>query len=171
MLQRRALESPEDREARLHQLRASQQQRLAAETPQEREVRLHQLRASQQQCLAVETPEETEARRLHDREHHVLSSHEPLLHLLAVSTKMSKFHAGTAALQVSTCVTCMETFPGVTVRITPAGTECVRCNRDKHCPKVYSCDNNMHPGPVPQELLVRYNNKRTNNVQEKPTNA
>ena len=50
----------------------------------------------------------------------------------------------------------METFPGLTVRATAAGNECVRCNRDKHNPKVYSCENNMHPGPVPQELLVRY---------------
>ena len=33
------------------------------------------------------------------------------------------------------------------------GTECVSCSRD-NCPKVCSCDNNMQPGPVPQELLV-----------------
>ena len=31
-------------------------------------------------------------------------------------------------------------------------------NRDKYSPKAYSLDNNMHPGPVPQELLVRFHN-------------
>ena len=50
----RALESPEDREARLHQDQVTHQQRLASETPEEREVRLHQLRASQEQRIAAE---------------------------------------------------------------------------------------------------------------------
>ena len=58
------------------------------------------------------------------------------------------------SLQVSTCDTCKEKIPGMTARATPTGTECVRCRRDKNCPKAYSCNNNMHPGPVPQELLV-----------------
>ena len=82
-------------------------------------------------------------------------SHEqPLFNRPAVRSKMNKFHSGIAALQVSTCVTCMEKFPGMTVKMTSAGTECIRCNRDKHTPKAYSLDNNMHPGSVPQELLV-----------------
>ena len=127
---------------------------LDAETPKEREARLHRVRVSQQHRLAAEKPEETEARDLYDRESQmqstiVHSSLQPLLHQLAVRTMMSKFHAGMAALQMSTCVTCMERFPGVTVRAT---SECVR---DKHIPNVYSCDNNMHPGHVPQALLVR----------------
>ena len=46
-------------EARLHQLRVTQQQRLAAETPEEGEARLLQLRVTQQQPLAAETPAAT----------------------------------------------------------------------------------------------------------------
>ena len=82
-------------------------------------------------------------------------SHQPLLHQPAVPSKMSKFHSALAALEVSACVTCMERFPGMTVRVTSAGTECVRCTRDKHSPKAYSSDNNIHPGPVPKELRVK----------------
>ena len=33
-------------------------------------------------------------------------------------------------------------------------TECVRCSRDKHIPKMYSIANNMNPGDVPPELTV-----------------
>ena len=86
-----------------------------------------------------------------------LVSHSPgqlLLHQAVVKSRMNHFHSRMASLQVSTCVTCIEKFPGMTVRTTAAGTECVRCNRDKNRPKAYSCGNNMHPGPVPQELLV-----------------
>ena len=36
-------------------------------------------------------------------------------------------------------------------RQTAAGTVCIRCHRDTHTPKA---ENNMHPGPVPMELLV-----------------
>ena len=86
---------------------------------------------------------------------HSLSTGQPLFQQPAVRSKMSKFHFGMAALQVTTCVTCMERFPGMTVRMTSAGTECLRCTRDKHIPKTYSSDNNMHPGPVRQELMVR----------------
>ena len=153
---RLAAETPEEREARLRRLRVNDQQRLAAETPEEREARLRRVHLSQQQRQASETAEETQARHLYDRQRHLQHSQEPLFRQQAVHTKMNKFHATMATLQVSTCVTCMETFPGLTVRATAAGTECVRCNRDKHNPKVYSCENNMHPGPIPQELLVRY---------------
>ena len=46
-------------------------------------------------------------------------------------------------------------IPGLTVAIvSPHCTECVRCRRDKHIPKVYSTANNMNPGPVPPELVV-----------------
>ena len=38
-------------------------------------------------------------------------------------------------------VTCMERFPGLTVRVTPAGTECARCSWDQHSPKAFSCEN------------------------------
>ena len=161
--QRRAAETQEERDARLHQLRVGQQQRRAAETQEERDARLHQLRVGQQQRRAAETQEERDAR-LHQlrvgqqqrRAAEIQAERvQPLLHQPAVRFKMSKFHSVMAALQVTTCVTCMERFPGMTVRMTSAGTECIRCTRDKHSPKTFSSDNNMHPGPVPQELMVR----------------
>ena len=40
--------------------------------------------------------------------------------------RVTTFHSRMAALQVSTC-TCMERFPGMTVRVTPAGTVTYKC--------------------------------------------
>ena len=33
-------------------------------------------------------------------------------------------------------------------------SECLRCTRDKHSPKLYSSANNMNPGVVPPQLMV-----------------
>ena len=154
--QRRSIETAEETESRLRQVRESQQQRLAAETPEERDARLFNLRLSQQQPLAAESCEETELRRQRDRNNHrrPCSLQQPLLHQPTVQSKINKFHTSMASLQMSACVVCMERFPGMTVMMTSAGTECARCSSDKHSPKAYSLENNMHPGPVPQELLV-----------------
>ena len=157
--QRIAIETSGDRAVQLQNLRSRQQQRIAAETSEDRAVRLKDLRFRQQPRLAAETPEQTEARQAHDREVHTprslpLSSALSLLHNPGVQAKMSKFHAQISSLQVATCITCMERFPDMTTRCTAAGTECIRCFRDKHLPKTYSIENNMHPGPVPLELVV-----------------
>ena len=111
---------------------------------------------SQQQRLAAESYEETELRHQCDRDNHIQPcySQQPLLHQSTVESKINKFHTSMASLQMSACVTCMEKFPGMTVKMTFAGTECARCSRDKHSPKTYSLENDMHLGPVPQELLV-----------------
>ena len=50
-----------------------------------------------------------------------------------------------------TCSTCNEKFPGLKVN---SQSECLRCSRDKQVPKMYSAENNMHPGPTPTELQV-----------------
>ena len=112
--------------------------------------------ACQQQRIASGTPQVSEARCQHDRERHrqqsLFSFSQSLPQQPLVHSKMSKFHFGMAALQVSTCITCMERFPGMTVTVTSAGTQCVytcTLHRDKHNPKAYSSDNNMHPCPVP----------------------
>ena len=119
------------------------------------------MRTNQQERLAAETPEERDARRQHDRYYHIqpsssTSSETPLLYQTAVQHKIKNFHRKLAALEVPTCSTCMESFPGMAVRTTSTGKECLRCCRDKHSPKTYSSDNNMHPGPVPHELQVIY---------------
>ena len=51
------------------------------------------------------------------------------------------FHAEIAALEMQKCTTCSEAFPGLQLR--SHSTECMRCNRDKHVPKLYSSMNNM----------------------------
>ena len=114
--QRLAAETPEERDARLHQLSAGTQQRLAAETLEERIARLQQVSTCRQQRIASETPQVTAARRQRDGECHVqqslhLSSAQPLLHQPAVRSKMSKFHSRMAALQVATCVTSLAWVP------------------------------------------------------------
>ena len=35
-------------------------------------------------------------------------------------------------------------------------SECLRCTRDKHSPKLYFSVNNMNPGVVPPQLMVRF---------------
>ena len=70
---------------------------------------------------------------------------------------MHKFHAHFATLDLSTCTTCLENFPGLQLRLESA--ECLRCSRDKCIPKLYSSANNMDPGPIyiPSELQVGNN--------------
>ena len=51
-------QSTEEREARLHQLRVTQQQRIATESTEEREARLQQVRVTWQQRIATESTDE-----------------------------------------------------------------------------------------------------------------
>ena len=132
----------------------AQQRRLTHEILDQREARLEQVSIAQQRRLTHETPEETAARCEQDRER-VTGDKER--NSLFIATKIANFHSHLAALQVSKCITCLEEFPGLNVRtVSPDSndTECVRCIRDKHIPKLYSSMNNMDPGPVPPELQV-----------------
>ena len=119
------------------------------------------MRHSQQQGRALETPDATEARQHQDADFHrrrrQLDLTVPLLHQSCVQSKIKNFHSKLAALQVSKCVTCLESFPALSVKaISPDSnsTECTRCTHDKHIPKLYLSGNNMDPGPVPSELQV-----------------
>ena len=47
---------------------------------------------------------------------------------------------------------CCKQFPGL--KVNSHSGECLSCSRDKHVPKLYSSENNMNPGPVPQQLQV-----------------
>ena len=124
----------------------AQQRRLTHETPDQREARLKQVSLAQQRRLTHETPEETAMRCGQDRESY---------------RRQRKQHSVRAkiilALQFSKCITYLEKFPGLNVRtVSPDSndTECVRCIRDKHIPKLYPSMNKMDPGPVPPELQV-----------------
>ena len=127
--------------------------RLASETEEERAARLQRMSANQRHRLATETEEEREARLQHNREgQRGQQSQLPLFEQPSVQAKMRNFHAEIAALEMQKCTTCSEVFPGLQLR--SHSTECMRCNRDKHVPKLYSSMNNMDPGPVPQQLQV-----------------
>ena len=81
----------------------------------------------------------------------------PLFQQTRVRFKMRQFHSRLKSVCVPTCVTCLESFPGMNVRtvsVSSDDTECLRCARDKHTPKIYSSANNMDPGSVPSELMV-----------------
>ena len=72
---------------------------------------------------------------------------------------MKQFHSKLANLQGGRCFTCLEAFPGM-MSIRSASTsstqsECLRCTRDKHSPKLYFSANNMNSDEVPPQLMVR----------------
>ena len=142
-------EPTRQRDARHARYRLNRERLLAAESPAERAARLQHLRARQQERIASETPEETAARRQRDREAHSHrpppASSQPLLHQPVVTARMRKFHSQLASLEVSTCTTCLDRFPGMTTRHTAAGT---RCHRDTHSPKAYSRENNNTISPT-----------------------
>ena len=152
--ERRAAETEEGRQARLGQLRADQRDRRAAETEEGRQARLGQLRADQRERLANETFEERETRleERRERDQQQARAEEPLMHQRWVQAILKKFHLYFSSLEVPTCSTCLESFPGLRLL---GPTECVRCGRDKRVPKLFSEENNMHPGCVPPQLITR----------------
>ena len=69
-----------------------------------------------------------------------------------VQETMTKFHHEMSAIEVAACATCHKTFPGM--KMAAKHDECIRCSRDRGTPKLYSEDNNMHPGAIPPQLKV-----------------
>ena len=112
-----------------------------------RAAHLQQSRRRQQEARAVEADGDRNNRLQQDRDHHrvrrMVDCQYSLFHQPAVHSKINKFHSGMTGLQVRTCITCMERFPGMTVKMTSAGTECIRCTKDEHSPKTFSSENNM----------------------------
>ena len=59
-----------------------------------------------------------------------------------VQAAMHSFHAEMSSVQIPTCSTCMETFPGIStcmetfpgMKINSRKSECLRCNRDRRSP-------------------------------------
>ena len=104
----------------------------------------------------IETPESRQARLQHDRQRHQqqreVNPDIPLFEQAAVHSKMRNFHLKLMSLEFVKCTTCLEQFPDLAT--STDRTECARCGRDKHIPKLYSASNNMSPGPVPSQLQV-----------------
>ena len=126
--------------------------RLAAETNSERAARLEHLSANQNLRLAAETDDEREARMQGVaalmQQRHGLDERLPLHEQHHVQAAMHSFHAEMSSVQIPTCSTCMEIFPGM--KINSRTSECLRCTRDRHEPKLYSSSS-----AVPTELQVR----------------
>ncbi len=66
--------------------------------------------------------------------------------------KMDKFHHEMSSIESTICIVCSEKFPGT--KMASLSTTCIQCYRDKANSKLYSSENNMNPGAVPNELQV-----------------
>ena len=129
-------EAGEEREARLQQMKTSQRERRSTETADETEARLQQDRENHRERRSTQTADETEARLQRDRHHYreqralgaLSQSQLPLIQQHFVQAKITS--------------TCSEAFAGL--HLLPGCTECARCARDKHTPKLYSNGNNYH---------------------------
>ncbi len=64
--------------------------------------------------------------------------------------KLTTFHNKLASYDFQECPHCNESFPITNPSSTSGG--CTRCKRDKYQPKLYSRENNMDPGNVPDQL-------------------
>ena len=111
-------------------MRDQEHERRAAESNEQREDRLQRVRES--------------------RQGHTVDSQDAILDQPTVRTKMLKFHRSISNIEVPLCLTCLESFPGLSV----SSDECNRCHRDDSTPKLYSDANNMDPGEVPPQLQV-----------------
>ena len=154
---RMSAETHDKRESRLEHLSANQHLRLAAETNSDRAARLEHQSASHHLRLAVKTDNKREARMERVaalmQQRRDLDERLPLHEQHHIQAAMHSFHAEMSSIEIPTCSTCMETFPGM--KINSRTSECLRCTRDRREPKLYSSSNNMHPGAVPTELQVR----------------
>ena len=68
-----------------------------------------------------------------------------------VKAAMKTFHTKQKVWQNKLCSICHELWPTRT-SLSEQPYVCTRCKRDKKDPKLYSADNDMHPGNVPQCL-------------------
>ena len=139
----------EHREPRLQYDRERHREARSDERLEHREARLQRDRESHREARSDERLEHREARLQCERESYREQQMQgvPLFQQHSVQTKMLKFHAHFATMELLRCSTCSEAFPGL--HLHPGSTECVRCGRDKRTPKLYSTGNNMDPGPIP----------------------
>ena len=137
-------------------MRINQCQRLGAESAEQREARLLQVSTNQCERLAAESVEERESRqqRVNKRETH--ANREQPFKQRSIQMKMRSFRNYFASLSSPKCSTRLESFPGIHLCLLT--TECMRCYRDKHTPKLYSSANNMDLGPLQSQLQVSASN-------------
>ncbi len=67
---------------------------------------------------------------------------------------ISQLYRSLASLEVpQPCTTCQQALPEITL-IPSQSQECKRCSKASYYSTMYSCDNDMDPGPIPSELQV-----------------
>ena len=64
---------------------------------------------------------------------------------------ISRFHESMKYTTLQ-CTTCKEAWPFKVTKRSPNNYVCLRCSRDKKCPKRFSSENSMIPSPVPPQL-------------------
>ena len=64
---------------------------------------------------------------------------------------ISRFHESMKYTTLQ-CTTCKEAWPLKVTKRSPNNYVCLRCSRDKKCPKRFSSENSMIPSPVPPQL-------------------
>ena len=69
-----------------------------------------------------------------------------------VRNKIAAFHDTLNSLEQRQCVSCKETWPTGQGLNAQRYIECLRCKRDKEATKLFSSQNDMDPGTVPNEL-------------------
>ena len=148
-------ETDKERDRRLEYASQLQCQKIAAESDENRATRLRHMSDLQRQKVAnsngpvfIRFSSDLQCQKITAADHHF-----PLLEEQKVQDAMRSFHQEMASIQTPTCITCKEKFPGMQVN---SHSECLRCYRDKHVPKLFSHENNMHPGQIPMELQVSH---------------
>ncbi len=135
-----------------NQNNARRREKLAQESKEEREERLSKRNARDRARRAEKrrTVEQNEPQEKRPRL--TLASFLPTFGDCKVQDTLKKFHMEMSTITVATCSTCQESFPGMVM--VPRHGECTRCSRDRGTPKLYSEENNMHPGAIPSQLKV-----------------
>lgn len=141
------METEEERELRLEYMSQLQHLRLSTESENDREARLEHMSHLQQMRLSTETKEAREARlektatAAQQKRKQVeiqWDGHLPQLEQEHVQAAMRAFHQDMATLESPMCTTCMKKFPGL--KVSARTSECLRCSRDKHVPKLFSAE-------------------------------
>ena len=127
--QRRDVESSEQRENRLQHMRDQEHQRRDVESSEQRENRLQHMRDQEHERRDAEDLAQRDSRLQRLRESRQRQPDHPQIALFdqpAVRAKMLNFHMSISTIEVPLCLTCLESFPGLTV----SSDECNRCHRD-----------------------------------------
>ena len=146
--ERRAQEGSQERARRFERHREQERERRQQQGAEARE--LEQVRSTLRRAL--EDSHEHNARLQIDRNRAAQRRHEniPIFGQKSVVNKISAFHTKMSQCTFNICSTCSESVLLLASRTSQS--ECSRCSRDEKSPKLYSVDNNMHPGDVPPEL-------------------